>query len=268
MADLKEQIDFSNLEGHIDAGHEGATRALIDAVTINDELETALRKLADGAATRKYTSEHVRAEDARLRADAFAKTAPLRERAQTLIGLADAVDEHLAPEAVLRRARFEPLPAGGDDTRRLLAEHVDLLRRGEYRREVDGMTGRELAAEVEAVVNAGDDARLAVLHQRIKREGAAHIDDAAWSTAKSKMLTALARVTTPDHALLPKASEIRERALDVVALAEQMQTGRESLRLHTRRATQLFREGAMDLSAGKPFVIPNPFAGVSTIANN
>jgi hypothetical protein len=267
MADLKEQIDFANLDGHVAAGHAGALDALVSVVEINDALETRLRTLDEGRKTGKYTPAFVAQEDRRLRQEAFAKAAPLRERATTLAALADAVDEHLSPEAVLQRARFEPA-VGGDDTGRLLAEQVNESKRLNYRMGVAEMTADELATEIERAARDGDHAKLRVLNERIKHEGGRHVGDATWSAAKSKLLTALASLTTSDHVLLPTALEMRDHALDTIALTEQVRTGVEPIRLRTKRVTRLHREGATDLQQGRPFSIPHQHASVTTLANH
>jgi hypothetical protein len=202
------------------------------------------------------TPEYVQGEAVRLRSEASKKAAPLLERATTLAALADATDEYLSAPQVLRRARFEPAIGGDDTNRRLLAEQVDLLRRADYSREVDSMDGAELASEIEAAARDGAHAKLAILHRRIKHEGAAHIADASWSAAKSRMASALDSVTTDDHKLLPKVAEIRDAAAEIKAYSELITTGKEPTRLAMRRVMGNLKAGTTDLQTGAPFKLP------------
>ncbi len=58
--------------------------------------------------------------------------------------------------------------------------------------------------------------------------------------------------------------EIREGALDVHALAEQIEEGVEPLRLKTRRLTANYRAGKSDKSEGAPFAVGKPTAVAMT----
>jgi hypothetical protein len=253
--EVKERIDFAHLADNLEAGDQGARDGLIDAVGISDQLQTELKELDAGLRSQKYTPEFVTREALRLRSEAAAKVRPLVERATTLAALADVTDQYLSPASVLRRARFEPAVGSEDANRRLLAEQVDLLRRADYSREVDSMDGVELASEVETAAREGGYAKLAILNRRIKREGVQHVNDAGWNAAKSAMISALEKLTTPDHALLSKAAKMRQSALEVLAYGELIATGKEPLRLHVRRVTENLRAGKTDLSAGTPYTI-------------
>jgi len=255
--EVKKRINFDRLGDHLADADVGSKSTLIDVVRISNELETALKRLDDGAKSQKYTGEYAVAESRRLRQEATAQVRPKIETAETLAALADVTDDHLSPERVLRRARFEPAVGGDDTNRRLLAETVNELKVANVRAAVGMMDGDELAHQVIESASTNDFARLNLLHERIMREGSQHVSDRGWSRAKSALMTAMATVRAgPDHEeLAGKAHEIRECALDTLAYGELIRSGQEPTRLRMRRVMGNLEAGKTALSEGAPLKI-------------
>jgi hypothetical protein len=235
------QINLSRLPDHLDAADRGASDLVTTMQSLAAELGIALAVLEAGVAERKFTEAYALRERARLRGEASGRVYSLRERATALAGVVAAVDEYLAPEAVLRRARFEP---AADGEQRLLAESVNEAKRAAFREEVRAMTGAELEAEIRRAARDQNHAALAVLAAHIRREGGAHIADPSWSGAKVALQGALATVEAPDSAQLTTADKVRESLLDAGAWGEEIVTGRAPVRLQMQRAMRKAAERA------------------------